>query len=115
MVIVESLSNIERTVRHLREHDPNFKEGPPIVAAPQWWIDEVKTAFKDKMTEPTDEIEQIHGVRLMLQAELQEPFVVSGGGKTYPVLPGWARAANVGRSSVKTVDSIFEVKPGGAA
>lgn len=114
MIIDESLANIERCVRNLRENDPHFETKPPIVASPQWWIDEVKVAFKEKMTEATDEIEQIHGVRLLLRAELQEPFVISGGGKVYPVLPGWARAANVGRSSVKTVDSIFEFKHGGS-
>ena len=100
MIVDESISNIERTVRHLRAAagSQSYSEHPAVVAAPQWFVDEVKRAFADQMVEATDEVDQLAGCKLVVRDDIEEPFTIAADGTLYPALPGWAREANRGRA-----------------
>jgi hypothetical protein len=96
MIVDESLGNIDRTVRMLRKQQPDFDARPAIIAAPQWWLDEIKKAFADKLQSPDDEISEIHECKVVLRTDIDEPFTIAADGRLFPVLPDWARRANRG-------------------
>jgi hypothetical protein len=96
MIVDEALANIERTVNHLKATEPKFDEEPAVVVSPTWFLEMVRELYK----QPADvEVDVIHGIKVMKRDELIEPFTISAGGRLFPVLPGWARAANAGRAN----------------
>jgi len=96
MIVDESIANISNVVEHLRSSDPTFTDATPVIGMPMWFLDEVREAFG---AGPDELVDEIHGIKIIQREELSEPVVISGGGQTFPVLPGWARAANVGKVS----------------
>jgi len=67
-----------------------------VVAAPSWFINEVVELHAGRKAEPDDALDQIHGARVVVNDALAEPVTVTGDGRQFPVLPGWARQANRG-------------------
>lgn len=98
MVHDESLANIKRTVDHLSSTDPEYATRPAVVAAPQWWVDLIRDYFKDQMETPEDVLDQVHGCKLVLKTDIDEPFTVAADGRIFPALPAWARRANKGET-----------------
>jgi len=94
----ESLANIERTVRMLSTTQDDFDERPAVIAAPQWWIDEISRACGGKKVEATDLLDEIHGCKVVAREDIAEPFTISADGRLFPVLPDWARRANRGET-----------------
>lgn len=99
MITDESISNIKRTVAHLRREDKDYDQRPAVIAAPTWWVNLVRTIYVGQMETPEDELETIEGCAVVVKDDIEEPFTVSHEGRMYPVLPGWARVANRGVTS----------------
>lgn len=99
MITDESISNIQRTVAHLRREDEDYEKHPAVIAAPKWWVNLVKTIYVGQMATPEDELDTIEGCAVTIKDDIDEPFAVAADGRFFPVLPGWARVANKGVTS----------------
>jgi hypothetical protein len=94
MIVDESLENAERTLTHIQAGgygDPAMA----LVVCPAWFAEAVAKAWG---ADDGDVPAEIHGMAVVLKADIQEPFVVAATGRLFPMLPGWARAANLGRA-----------------
>lgn len=83
--------NVGAALQILKEQiDPSkWSETPlPIIAAPHWWLEELRIELgADEGMEP----DTIHNCTVVRRDELEEPMLVDHDGKMYPVLPKWQR------------------------
>lgn len=86
MLVDESIMNIIKTAKFLKEAEPDRE---PVLASPKWFLDEVRAAHGEL---PDSVVESIGGCKVVVNESIDEPSVISAGGKVYKVLPDWARA-----------------------
>lgn len=91
MLLDETLANIEAGVAALKNTNPAYDLEPAVIASPLWFLEAVAHAHADKAEEPTDLVDQIHNCKVIQNEAYQEPVLVAGDGRLYPVLPVWAR------------------------
>lgn len=61
----------------------------PVIAAPHWWLEELRLELgADEGMEP----DTIYNCKVVRNDELKEPMLIDHDGKMYPVLPKWQRA-----------------------
>lgn len=92
MSTVYAIGNIQHALQALKELIAPEKWGEtplPVVAAPGWWMEELRTEMG---VEQGFEPGEIHGCTVLRKDELTEPMLIDHDGKMYPVLPQWQRA-----------------------
>ena len=92
MSTVFAIANVQHALQALKEQIPSDKwdETPlPIIAAPGWWMEDVR---KELGGEPGLEVAEIHGCAVTRKDEINEPWLIDHDGKMYPILPQWSRA-----------------------
>ncbi len=88
MILATTLEKIDVFITALRvkQGDEDFAARPPIIAAPQSWLDQLYVHFGPDDGEPVV-VDQVHGVKVVLQADLDEPCLIDADGKVYRVHP----------------------------
>jgi hypothetical protein len=89
---VYSIANVQHALQALKEQiEPHkWADTPlPVIAAPGWWLEEVR---KDMGMEAGLEPDTIHDCKVTRMDSIAEPVLVDHDGKTYPILPKWQRA-----------------------
>lgn len=115
MLVDETLANIKAALTHWRASDPRLDahlngaplpdaaasdvaDGvvtpppawfPPVIAAPQWFLDEVREAYGQTRTDY--EVDELCGLKVIQSDKFGEPIVVQANGNHYTVVPEWAR------------------------
>ena len=84
MIIADSIKICERVLATL----PPTPEEPAIVAAPTWWVNMVKAHGG---AEQDEELDKFCGCKVIVKDELKEPSLVAADGRTWSILPIWAR------------------------
>lgn len=93
MSTVYAVANVLHSLQVLKEKIPpnQWCDTPlPVIAAPSWWLEEVR---RDLGVAPGHEPAEIHGCSVVRADELAEPALIDHDGKTYPILPKWTQAA----------------------
>jgi hypothetical protein len=90
-----AIANVQHSLQALKELIPpeKWSDTPlPVIAAPGWWMEELRTEMNvEKGFEPGE----IHGCTVMRRDTLTEPMLIDHDGKMYPILPKWQRAKSV--------------------
>lgn len=92
MSTIYAIANVQHSLQALKEMIAPEKWGDtqlPIIAAPGWWMEEVRTEMS---IDPGYEVGEIHGCTVLRKDELTEPMLIDHDGKMYPILPQWQRA-----------------------
>lgn len=92
---VYSIANVQHALQALKEQiaPEKWAETPlPIIAAPSWWMEEVRTELG---VEAGFEPGEIHGCHVTRNDNVTEPMLIDHDGKIYPILPKWLRAKRV--------------------
>lgn len=95
MTTIYAIHNVQHALQSLKELIPpeKWSETPlPVIAAPGWWMEELR---KEMNVEVGFEPGEIHGCHVTRNDDLTEPMLIDHDGKTYPILPKWQRAAQV--------------------
>ena len=90
-----AIATVEHALQALKEKiEPHkWADTPlPVIAAPGWWLEEVR---KDMGAEASLEPDTIHDCKVTRMDALTEPVLVDHDGKTYPILPQWQRAQGI--------------------
>lgn len=93
MSTVFAIGNVQHALQALKEliAPEKWSETPlPVIAAPGWWLEEVR---KEMNVEEGFEPGEIHGCHVTRMDELDEPMLIDHDGKFYSVLPQWQRAS----------------------
>ena len=88
-----AIANIQHILQALKDRIPpdQWSSTPlPVIAAPSWWIDEVRS---DMGVDAGCEIGSIHDCSVIRTDDVTEPRLIDHDGKRYPILPKWQRAA----------------------
>lgn len=96
MSTVYAIANVQHALQSLKEliAPERWVDTPlPVIAAPGWFLEEVR---KEMGVEEGFEPGEIHGCHVTRVDTINEPVLVDHDGKTYPILPKWMRAAQVG-------------------
>ena len=91
-----AIANVQHSLLALKELIAPEKWGEtqlPIIAAPGWWMEELRTEMS---IEPGHEVSEIHGCTVLRKDDLTEPMLIDHDGKMYPILPKWQRAKPLG-------------------
>lgn len=89
MIVDESIVIIERTTKHLAEHDPDYAQHPAVIAAPGWWLEKVKAYAGAGGTD--QEVEEVCGCKVVRKEELEGPTLIAHDGRIWNLLPTWLR------------------------
>lgn len=95
MSTVYAIANVQHALQALKEliAPERWAETPlPVIAAPGWFLEEVR---KEMGVEEGFEPGEIHGCHVTRMDTLAEPWLIDHDGKRYPILPRWMRAKNV--------------------
>lgn len=87
-----AIANVQHSLQALKELIPpeKWSETPlPVIAAPGWWMEELRTELG---VDPGMEPAEIHGCAVLRNDEVTEPWLIDWDGKRYPILPKWQRA-----------------------
>ena len=87
-----AIANVQHALQALKEKIPpdQWGETPlPVIAAPGWWMEEVR---QEMGVAPGFEPGEIHGCHVTRQDSVPEPVLIDHDGKVYPILPAWLRA-----------------------
>lgn len=87
MLAPESLDIIIRTVKKLRQEDPDYDQHPAVVIAPGWWVEKIKAAGGG---EPDAELESVEGCAVIVK-EVAEPAILAADGRMWSAIPAWLR------------------------
>lgn len=93
--VIYTIGNVQHALQALKEQiaPEKWSETPlPVIAAPGWWLEEVR---KEMNVEAGFEPDSIHGCHVTRNDDITEPLLVDHDGKTYPILPKWLRAKHV--------------------
>jgi hypothetical protein len=92
-----AIANVLHSLQALKERVPpnEWSHTPlPVVAAPAWWLEEVRA----ELGAPADTVPcEIHGCSVIQRDELQDPVLIDHDGKIYPILPAWAKASEAAK------------------
>jgi hypothetical protein len=92
MTTVYAIHNVQHALQALKEliAPDRWADTPlPVIAAPGWWMEELRKEMNvDEGFEPGE----IHGCTVLRKDELTEPMLIDHDGKMYPILPKWQRA-----------------------
>ena len=94
-----TIANVQHALQALKEKIPpdQWNETPlPVIAAPGWWMEEVR---QELGVPPGFEPGEIHGCHVTRQDNVQEPVLIDHDGKVYPILPQWMRAKEAAADS----------------
>jgi len=94
-----AIANVQHALQALKEKIPpdQWSETPlPVIAAPGWWMEEVR---KELGVEVGFEPGEIHGCHVTRQDNINEPVLIDHDGKVYPILPAWLRAKEAAADS----------------
>ncbi len=89
---VYTIANVLHSLMILKEKIPSKEWGEtplPIIAAPGWWMNEVR---EELGVEEGFEPGQIHGCAIVRNDDIDEPCLIDHDGKVYPIVPQWMRA-----------------------
>lgn len=99
MSSVYAIANVSHALQALKEKIPpdQWGETPlPVIAAPGWWMEEIRQELGVAVGfEPGE----IHGCHVTRQDNINEPCLIDHDGKVYPILPQWLRAKNAAADS----------------
>lgn len=87
-----AIANVQHALQALKEKIPPDQWGDtplPVIAAPGWWMEELR---QEMGVAPGFEPGEIHGCHVTRQDNVQEPVLIDHDGKVYPILPQWMRA-----------------------
>lgn len=62
---------------------------PPVIGSPSWFLEEVAEAYGQGRTDYL--VDELCGLKVIQRDELSEPLLVMPDGKTYTIVPEWAR------------------------
>ena len=96
---VYTIANVQHALQALKEKiEPHkWSETPlPVIAAPGWWLEEVR---KELGVEAGFEPGEIHGCHVTRVDTISEPCLIDHDGKVYPILPQWMRASKAAADS----------------
>lgn len=88
-----AIANVQHALMALKEKisPEKWSETPlPVIAAPSWWMEEVR---KELGVEPGFEPGEIHGCHVSRVDTVHEPMLIDHDGRMYPILPAWLRAS----------------------
>ena len=92
MSAIYAIANVQHALQALKEKIEPHKWGEtplPVIAAPGWWLEEVRKELGvDRGFEPSE----IHGCHVTRVDTLTEPMLLDHDGKMYAILPQWMRA-----------------------
>lgn len=87
-----AIANVQHALQALKDRIPpeQWSETPlPVIAAPGWWMEEVR---RELGVEAGFEPGEIHGCHVTRKDDVHEPVLIDHDGKVYPILPQWLRA-----------------------
>ena len=88
---VYTIANVLHSLMNLKEKIPSkeWGESPlPVIAAPGWWMSEVR---EELGVEEDFELCEIHGCAIVRNDDIDEPCLIDHDGKVYPIVPQWMR------------------------
>lgn len=94
-----AIANVQHALMALKEKisPEKWSETPlPVIAAPGWWMEEVR---KELGVDPGFEPGEIHGCHVTRMDTVTEPMLIDHDGRMYPILPQWMRAKNAAADS----------------
>lgn len=94
---IYTIANVQHALMALKEQIPptEWSETPlPVIAAPGWWLEEVR---KEMNVEEGFEPGEIHGCHVTRNDDIKEPVLVDHDGRTYAILPQWLRASSTSK------------------
>ena len=101
MTTTYAIANVQHSLQALKELIPpeKWSETPlPVIAAPGWWMEELR---KEMNVEEGFEPDSIHGCHVTRMDTLTEPMLVDHDGRMYAILPKWMRANNSAKAEAK--------------
>jgi hypothetical protein len=96
-----AIANVQHALQALKEKIPSDQWGEtplPVIAAPGWWMEEVR---KEMGVAPGFEPGEIHGCHVTRMDTLAEPMLLDHDGKMYAILPQWLRASTSSKLEVE--------------
>jgi hypothetical protein len=92
MSTTHAINNVQHSLQALKEliSPDKWCDTPlPVIAAPGWWMEELRAEMNIELGFEPD---TIHGCTVMRNDDITEPWLIDHDGKRYSILPKWQRA-----------------------